>query len=152
MRRVMSDIRAFHERFGLEYDGEPRELPKDLRDFRYRFLEEELEEYEAAAEEGDLPGMFDALIDLIYVAAGTLYLHGFPAELGWERVHGANMKKVRAGDAGESKRLSTHDVVKPHGWEEPDLGELLDAPFRPRDGSLVLPVDNGEESDEDASC
>ncbi len=76
----------------------------------------------------DVPSLakkFDALIDLVYVALGTAYLHGFPFDLGWRRVHEANMKKVRATNAAQSARNSTHDVVKPPGWTAPTLDDLV---------------------------
>lgn len=125
------DIVAFHEKFGLEYKGQPRELEQALCDFRVDFLDEELTEYISAySMDSDykhqrLEQMFDALIDLVYVAMGTAYLHGFDFPEGWRRVHAANMAKVRAERASDSKRGTTFDVVKPEGWKSPDLLDLV---------------------------
>lgn len=119
------DIKDFHEKFGNDYKGKPRQLPLDLQDFRNRFLFEELNEYIEAVEDGDLAKQFDALVDLVYVAMGTAYLQGFPFNAGWMLVHAANMKKVRAVTEADSKRASTYDVVKPKDWVAPDLNELL---------------------------
>lgn len=68
---------------------------------------------------------FDALIDLVYVALGTAYLHRFPFNEGWARVQEANMRKVRANKKSDSKRRTTHDVVKPPGWRSPELDDLV---------------------------
>lgn len=132
------DVRDFHERFRLIYAGPPRSLPPDLADFRARFLREELEEYQVAADEGDLAGQLDALIDLIYVALGTAHLHGFsPATIAeaWRRVHAANMKKVPAPSTRRNglARPGGFDVAKPPGWEPPRFDDLVGATEREED-------------------
>ena len=121
----MQDIAAFHEKFGLGYNGSPREIDENLASFRAKFMQEELDEYKLAYTEGDLEKQFDALIDLVYVALGTAYLQGFPFQAGWRRVQAANMAKVRAKSADESKRGSAFDIVKPKGWMPPFLWDLL---------------------------
>ena len=118
------DIKNFMEKFGIDYDGFPRELPGDLSKFRIDFMQEELLEYELASEVGDIEGQFDALIDLVYVAIGTAHFHGFPFTEGWDLVHAANMTKVR-GTRETSKRNSPYDIIKPEGWRSPDLWPIL---------------------------
>ena len=116
MNKFLQDIKDFHEKFQLTYIGPPRELPDELAKFRKAFMEEELDEY---IDSRYLPGKLDALVDLMYVVLGTAYLHGFPFEEAWRRVHEANMKKVRA----QSSR-SKFDVIKPEGWTPPALSDL----------------------------
>lgn len=122
MNQFLKDIEAFHIKYGLAYNGQPRMLDEKTSSFRAGFIEEELDEYILA---DTMEDKFDALIDLVYVALGTAYLHGFDFEKGWKRVQEANMKKVRATQADQSKRGSTSDVVKPEGWEAPDLRDLV---------------------------
>lgn len=122
---MFKDIKNFHEKFDLHYSGKARELSRELQYFRIQFLEEELEEYKKAVDENNLHEMFDALIDLVYVALGTAYLHGFDFSEGWKRVHSANMSKVKALSKDDSKRKSSYDVVKPKGWKAPSLEDLL---------------------------
>ena len=122
---MIRDIVDFHVKFGNAYNGKPRDLPNDLLNFRIQFLEEELTEYRHAAITEDLEGQLDALVDLVYVALGTAYLQGFNFQEAWKRVHEANMRKIRATDAGQSKRGHASDVVKPVGWEAPDLSDLV---------------------------
>lgn len=119
---LLSDIREFHEKFGLAYRGSPRFLPTELAEFREQFMMEELEEYSDSLV---LANQLDALVDLVYVAIGTAYLQGFDFNEAWRRVHEANMKKVRVDRAENSKRGSTFDVVKPEGWTAPDLSDLV---------------------------
>jgi predicted HAD superfamily Cof-like phosphohydrolase len=118
----IKDIKDFHEKFGLAYDGPPRRLPRELEQFRRDFLIEEAEEYTVSATQVD---RLDALVDIVYVALGSAYMHGFDFAEAWRRVHAANMKKVRAAHAGESARNTAHDVVKPPGWEKPNLLDLV---------------------------
>ena len=113
---LISDVKDFHVKYGLEYTGEPRVLPQELSKFRQAFIDEELIEYGMARELAD---EFDALIDLVYVILGTAHLQGLDFQAGWDRVHAANMQKVR----GPSKR-SEFDVIKPEGWTAPDLTDL----------------------------
>jgi len=112
------DIKDFHEKFGLVYDGPPRSLPQDLASFRTNFLIEETDEYILASKRAD---ELDALVDLVYVAMGTAYLHGFDFDEAWRRVHAANMAKVR----GPSQRSGEYDVIKPEGWKPPYHGDLV---------------------------
>jgi predicted HAD superfamily Cof-like phosphohydrolase len=119
-----TDVQAFHERFQVPVRTEPQALEESELQFRVKFMREELEEYEISAEEGDLAKMFDALIDLVYVAHGTALMHGFPWEEGWRRVQAANMAKISAKDAGIAGRHPL-DVVKPEGWTAPDLSDLV---------------------------
>jgi predicted HAD superfamily Cof-like phosphohydrolase len=123
---MYNDIKRFHERFELNYDGPPRELDGRTAAFRIKFMQEELDEYTHSCETRDLEGQFDALIDLVYVVLGTAYLQGFPFDEGWGEVQNCNMMKVRAGPNGEgSKRGSPLDVIKPAGWVGPDLKPSL---------------------------
>lgn len=148
----VADIEAFHKKFGLEYTGKPRVLPMDIAEFRRKFLTEEVDEYKKASHaaqyrlamldgiqqqlfddddkneerlKAHMAEMLDALIDEVYVALGTAYLQGFDVREAWRRVHKANMAKVRAESAADSKRGSKYDVVKPPGWEPPDLSDLV---------------------------
>lgn len=121
-----SDISDFHVKYGLTYDGPPRELDETTSDFRVKFMQEELDEYRAAVYSGDLASQFDAIIDLIYVALGTAYLQGFPFGEGWREVHRVNMTKVRAQNASDSKRGSTIDVVKPANFVPPDIDSIIE--------------------------
>jgi len=149
-------VAEFHEKFGLAYEGWPRQLEPDMALFRIGFMVEELAEYSRASGyysladhlEGiqnmcrdheykqeqeqisleDFEKQMDALIDLDYVVSGTAYLHGFAHDEGYRRVHDANMKKVRveAKTLDGSVRKSKYDVVKPQGWTAASLKDLLE--------------------------
>ena len=145
MKTHMQDIADFHNRFGLTYEGKPRALPKKLADFRIDFIREEHREYITASHQlglltsGDSPldeaeithqleEQFDALIDMVYVILGAAYLHGYEKrwQEGWDRVHYANMQKIRADSENTSKRDGEFDVVKPKGWRPPSHTDLVE--------------------------
>jgi len=121
-------LREFHRRFGLEYSGPPRALPRNESAFRVLFLQEELTEYKLAVADKDLEKQLDALVDLVYVAVGTACLQGFDFDEAFRRVHGANMRKVRSPSTVLEGRGSAQDIVKPKGWEPPFLADLVRNP------------------------
>lgn len=127
------DVGMFQEKFGMDnctfHAPGPRPEDKELIDFREKFMNEELYEFAVAREQGDIVRMFDALLDLVYVAEGTAHFLGLPWDEGWAEVQRANMKKRRATSVEESQastgRGSAFDVVKPEGWTPPDLAKIL---------------------------
>lgn len=125
-KRLTEDISDFHDKFGLSPgSSEPKFLPIEVMDFRIKFLYEELSELERAYADFDLAGALDALVDLVYVALGTSHMMALPFEEAWDLVQAANMKKIRVKRSEDSKRGSIFDVMKPEGWEPPDLESLL---------------------------
>lgn len=153
MSDFVSDIKDFHTKFELQYEGPARELDDEVSLFRIGFIIEELAEYAQNSgytaiartlnelheeikknsrwvtrrNEGgrSLEQQFDALIDMAYVVFGTAHLQGFKFNEGWARVQAANMAKVRTENPSDSKRGSKFDVVKPFGWEPADLSDLV---------------------------
>ena len=125
---IVDDIRDFHEKFGLPPEGD-KHLPIELAEFRDDFLKEEALEFETARENGDQEKMLDAVVDIVYVALGTAYLAKWDFMEAWHRVHAANMQKVRRETSTikmvESGRPPKYDVVKPVGWEAPNLKDLV---------------------------
>lgn len=122
---LIEDIKDFHEKFALQPLAKPGFLSEELMRFRMKFLHEEMGELEDAVLSNDLTEVFDALIDIVYVALGTAYLMGLPTRQGWDEVHTSNMAKIRAPNAAASKCGSASDVVKPLGWKKPDLEKIL---------------------------
>lgn len=142
--QVFRDIELFHEKFSLPPTTNPNHsLSKEVLRFRILFMLEELLEYCQAVgaelvsdDEGRYNAVFtsnnfnaelafDSLIDLVYVAVGTAYLHRFPFNDGWKLVQDANMSKERVERKEQSKRGSEFDVVKPPGWLPPDHSKIL---------------------------
>ena len=141
-RILIEDIRDFHVKHGLGYDGPPRVLSYELFPFRHKFMIEEADEWceaqknlyqairhdpevDAADITHNMAKALDAIVDVLYITLGNAYLQGFTEkEIGeaWQRVHAANMQKVR----GPSARSDKFDIVKPPGWEPPKLDDLVE--------------------------
>lgn len=139
-------VMEFHDEFG--FTPLAKDMPAfidnyELAQVRANFLQEELDEYCKACGltrltpvnkwyydptlPRDLEQALDGLIDLAYVLYGTVDFHGmnniWPEA--FERVHAANMAKVRVNSESESKRGTTIDVRKPEGWVAPTFADLL---------------------------
>ena len=120
------DVKVFHFAMGLPLPGSPQLLDRETRKFREKFMHEELDEFHGACANYDLAGAADALVDLVYVAMGTAAMMGLPWQELWDEVQRANMAKQRAlPDGSDSKRGSSLDVVKPMGWQPPDIKGVL---------------------------
>lgn len=122
----MNLVKSMHEKFGLANTTGPVNLSEEEKDFRVSALQEELNEYRDAT---SLVDQYDALIDLIVFAVGSLERHGFPLQEGFEAVMRANMAK-ELGQNGEKRGGFKRDLVKPHGWQspEPELENILSRP------------------------
>lgn len=125
MSNLFDDVAEFHQKFSLEPTDQPDFPYEEIWKLKNIHMQEELNEIRASAINGNLEEYFDGLIDLVYVALGAAYLAGLPFNEGFRRVHEANMKKVRALSAMDSKRGSTYDIVKPPGWTPPTLSDLV---------------------------
>jgi predicted HAD superfamily Cof-like phosphohydrolase len=119
----MEDVRAFYEKFKQPMAKTPtQKLVTERRvQERINFMQEELDEFKRDYERGDLAGMADALIDLVYVVKGTAIEMGLPWEELWLDVQRANMAKV----IGTTHRGIKIDVTKPPGWVGPQTEAIL---------------------------
>jgi len=121
--RIMGLVKAMHEKFGLSNTTGPCFLSQEERQFRIAALQEELNEYGEATE---LVDQYDALLDLIVFAVGTLERQGLPLLKGFEAVMAANMAK-ELGQNGSKRGGFKRDLVKPAGWVAPEaqLAKLI---------------------------
>lgn len=114
----------FHQKFDLPAEPTPR-FPEKVADIEFRLMrqaEEGDELYEAVCH-GDFVKAFDALLDAAYIVYGTALRFGITPEQwdrGFEAVHAANMRKIRAERKEDSKYGNTTDIVKPAGWTGPE--------------------------------
>lgn len=120
------DVTEFHKKFNIDYDGPPRDLEQQYKYFRTKRLNEEFEEYLVAVEKKNLEGQLDALVDLIYIALGTIHAHGWDFDEAWSRIHEANMRKELSSPENPGKYNNKRDIVKPPGWTAPSLKDLVE--------------------------
>jgi hypothetical protein len=120
------DVVEFQAKFGVPMAGAPQLLDRDYADFKLGHIEEEFGEIKKAQAAGDLAGVADGLVDLVYVALGTAAAMGLPWQALWDAVQTANLAKRRVERGEESPRGSGYDVVKPTGWTPPPIEEVLE--------------------------
>ena len=91
---------------------------------------------------------YDALLDLIVFAVGTLERHGFPLLPGFTAVMSKNMQK-EVGQNGNKRGGFKRDLVKPPGWTGPEdeLARILLEAYKqaelPLDNTAVAPSSDG---------
>lgn len=169
--KCISDVADFHAKFGISVNPLDDAAQADLRIKR---LDEEFDELAESVESGfgKMRDTADAVIDIIYIAAGTTHLlgdkdgsltdhinlskdvlkgffailvrkyHMFPLQALWDEVHAANMRKER-GSESTSKYGNKYDIVKPAGWVPPFLDDALNtAKINPSQSANVWHVAN----------
>lgn len=121
--RMLNDVKAFHKRLDMwqEESGVVGHLHMDTMVERQDFLEEEMGELETAVAHHNLSEQIDALLDIVYVALGTLDMIGADVPRHWAEIQRANMSKLR----GVGSRGNKVDAIKPEGWQGPRHEEIL---------------------------
>lgn len=123
---------------------------------RLRFITSEVAELAEAMQKDDMVETADALADICYVVIGTACALGIPLPEVWDAVQAANMAKFPpcencggrgvysdeadcdlpenalecASCGGKGRRVPTDGagkIIKPPGWEPPDIGSVLRA-------------------------
>lgn len=97
-------------------------LPQNEFELSMSCLQEEVDEFEQAHNNGDVIGSFDALVDLMYFATGIMYKMGLTSDQINRiktAVHEANMTKKRGHLAKRGDGVAI-DAVKPDGWVSPE--------------------------------
>ena len=94
----VSEVEEFNATMGKPNNYEPV-IPENKGEwmFVYDFILEELEEYKAACEAGDIVEVLDALCDIAYVSIGNgAMLHGLKDKLwlAYQEVQASNMSKA----------------------------------------------------------
>jgi hypothetical protein len=94
----VSEVEEFNATMGKPNNYEPI-IPENTKEwmFVYDFILEELEEYKAACEAGDIVEVLDALCDIAYVSIGNgAMLHGLKDKLwdAYQEVQASNMSKA----------------------------------------------------------
>lgn len=93
---------------------------KEFLEFRFKFLQEELNEGLKAIGEKNPKEIVDSLIDMIVVAVGTLDLYDVDFPTAWYEVLKANMSKQVGVKEGRPNPHGLPDLIKPPGFINPD--------------------------------
>ena len=103
-----TDVKDFHNKFGLETPSKFTILEPNLHLFRSKFFEEELQEYKDSALNKDLEVAIDSILDLIYIINGAVLLHGITEA------------KFNAARALHTRYINQSlSLIEPVGWNNP---------------------------------
>jgi len=96
----------------------------EVGELRSALLAEEHREVQEALAEGDVAHIARELADLIYVTCGAALAYGIYLPAVVAEVHRANMSKL--GPDGTPHTRPDGKVLKPPGWEPPDVDGVLE--------------------------
>jgi predicted HAD superfamily Cof-like phosphohydrolase len=97
------------------------EFNEDQYRLYVNLIREEVGELEASASRVD---DLDALIDIVVVAIGAIHSMGADAEGAWREVMSTNFNKIDK-QTGRVRKRDDGKVLKPVGWQPPDLQKFL---------------------------
>lgn len=131
---MLEQMKGMHTKFGINYEGEPRLLSDEEKQFRFEGMNEEVIEFKDAQ---TLEEQFDALLDNAVFTFSTAERMGLlPVfEEGFTRVMNANCAK-ELGPNNKRGGFSI-DLRKPEGWQAPVLTDLVQ-PIEKVTGIIVL--------------
>ena len=86
--------------------------------------EEYNDEFKHALAANDRVEQLDALIDILVVTIGALHSGGFDVEGAWKEVMKTNFAKIDK-DTGKVRKREDGKVLKPIGWEPPELKQFI---------------------------
>jgi len=117
----VNDIHTMQSKYETRkwVENNPDKLKEFLK-FRIAFLQEELDETQAAFQRKDAEEIVDGLIDLCVVAIGTLDAYGVDPYKAWDEVLEANMAKYIGIKESRPNPLGVPDLAKPSDWKAPN--------------------------------
>lgn len=126
MKKRLKAVQEFHKAFGLGIKEQPTaNLGAEKIGLRYELMNEENEEYLAAAKKGDLVEVADALGDMLYILCGTIIEHGMQDKIVevFDEIQRSNMSKL--GEDGQPVYREDGKVLKGPNYFRPDLQKIL---------------------------
>lgn len=131
---MFTDVKEFHEAFGLEVRDTPIDIKElhphgrastsplwRLRDTLHKEEWKELEQ--GMFNDTDLVELTDAICDLIYVLCGTAVSFGIPLDECFAEVQRSNMSKL--GEDGKPIVREDGKILKGPNFSEPDLATVI---------------------------
>lgn len=154
MNRHQALVRDFHQKF-----GHPAPEKLDVAIFmshakmRFKLIHEEFLETMGAAgfdltndlydgfgpkRAPNVPEMIDGFVDLLYVTYGAIITLGIDIDPFFNAVHASNMAKL--GPDGKPIVREDGKIMKPEGWQPPDIKAVLECVKR-HEQALYCPPD-----------
>jgi predicted HAD superfamily Cof-like phosphohydrolase len=123
---VFGDVMLFHILGCPDLIGGKPEVPTpEKAELKIDLIYEEFKELHAALEDGDPAGIADAIVDSVYVLLGLAVACGINFNDVWRAVQAANLSKVNE-TLGPIQRREDGKILKPPGFQSPDIEKVLD--------------------------
>ena len=118
MKKQLSLVKAFHKKFKGPVAKEPTTIPEDRINLRYELMHEEVQEYLAGAQKGDLENVAKELADILYSVYGTILEHGLQDKMEaiFLEVHKSHM----------TKDYAKYKMVKGKRYKEPNIKKFFE--------------------------
>jgi len=118
----VSEVEEFNQLFGKLNNKIPTIPEKMERDFIYNFIQEELDEYKHAAEDGDIVEVLDAFCDIMYVLSAGIMAFGLKDKFlaAYNEVQQSNLSKSCATEeeADATAKFRTAASQRPCHFEK----------------------------------
>ena len=138
----VNEVEEFNSTFGKPNNYEPTIPSKKEWMFVYDFILEELEEYKAACEAGDIVEVLDALCDITYVSLGNgAMLHGLKDKVlpAYKEVQASNMSKACSTEAEAIETVTVRAVEQKEPCHYEKVGNVW-VVYRSRDKKVMKSI------------
>ena len=123
----IQSVREFHDAFLIENQDAPIAAIAE-KDYllRHRLMMEENDEYLAAAKDGDLVEVADALGDMLYILCGTILKHGMQDKNDevFQEIQKSNMSKL--DENGKPIYRQDGKILKSNKYFKPNIKSIVE--------------------------
>ena len=126
IKKELDSVKLFHKKFNINYLNDPKaNIPQEIKELRFKLMEEENLEYLKASKENDIVEIADALGDMLYILCGTIISHGLQNKIEeiFQEIQNSNMSKL--GDNGKPIYRDDGKVLKGPNYFKPDIRKIL---------------------------
>ena len=126
IKKELDSVKLFHKKFNIDYLNEPKaNIREEIKQLRFKLMEEENLEYLKATKENDLVEIADALGDMLYILCGTIISHGLQNKIEeiFQEIQSSNMSKL--GKNGKPIYREDGKVLKGPNYFKPDIRKIL---------------------------
>jgi len=126
IKKELDSVKLFHKKFNIDYLNQPKaNIPEEIKQLRFKLMEEENLEYLKATKENDLVEIADALGDMLYILCGTIISHGLQNKIEeiFQEIQSSNMSKL--GENGKPIYREDGKVLKGPNYFKPDIRKIL---------------------------
>ena len=126
IKKEIDSVKLFHKKFNIDYLDEPTaNIPEEIKQLRFKLMEEENLEYLKATRENDLVEIADALGDMLYILCGTIISHGLQNKIEeiFQEIQSSNMSKL--GKNGKPIYREDGKVLKGPNYFKPNIRKIL---------------------------